>query len=349
MGHFIGPPGNQGIVSSGIFGPNTAPPGFVGQFAIVAMTGGGSPNSATTNGMAVRDTSGVWHLIDTSALGARAILGVTQNPSGDGWVCGTNAPGGIDAFAGSVPDSNLVLAGIDTGLTHPLTAVTQDAGTLFWATLDNNVVSTPDLVSFSAVPGHGPGSYTGLGIAMVGDPVDSVIVGLGSGTAGILNSADNITWASLGSVNFATESDSFVTSNTIVIDGNGNYNAVGREAGNGLGAVSSDGIAFTLTTLNAVTTVPTVLANDGEGGPLLVATRDGHVLVADSMADIPAATPVKVSSTNITCAASIPGPLFLVGDANGITYTSTDGVTWVTETTGLEGLTLTGAASTAGF
>lgn len=345
MGHFIGPPGP--IVSSGIFGP-AAIAAATPQFMVVGSNTS-NPNVGSACGASIRDASGKWTAVDVTALGARGAYGVLRDGVLlDRWYISTN-PGGANAQIGVVVDFSSAATSVDTGLSNHLSDMARGNGLFNIATLDNVVITSPDMTlgSFTSHANHGPGSYTAVGMGCMGGDGQAVTVGLGSGGTGICSSPDSITWSQLATV-FSTQSDSFVTANTIIWDGN-QYAAVGQSKL----ATSPDGLTWTITSLAAVTTQATVIGYDigNQTGPYVMGDRNGNVFVAATPVGLATASAVHLTSNPIRCAtilaATLPG-IILVGDSGGNIYSSIDGgVTWNTENPGLGALVLTALASTA--
>jgi hypothetical protein len=333
MGHFIGPPGP--IVSSGIFGPAPPTGPAAPQFMVVGANNS-NPNVANGAGASFRDANGRWWVLDLTLLGARGVLGLTHD-SGN-WYLMSNAPGGIDSVVGIAPDLALALSSAnDTGQSLHLTDVV--LGSLFViGTLDNEIVTTPDFVSFLTHPAHGPGSYTTMGVSVNGTDTSYVSVGLGSAGQGICHSANTMTWANLSTL-FVTPADSSVTSNTILFDNNQFVSASGSQI-----ATSPNGLIWTLTSLSPGTTHAQVIAYDYFNGVYFVGDSLGNVLVANTIAGLATATPINLSSHPLRCATSQGGPagMALLGDSAGNVFvTKDDGVTWTTENPGLGSLILT--------
>lgn len=137
---------------------------------MVVGTNTTNPNTANSPKASWRDTSGTWHVVDASALGTRATLGVTH-VSGV-WYMTTNQPGGIGSLIGKTADGAppAAVTSVATGTTEPLTAIDGALGFKI-ATLNGNIVTAPsNLSSFTINSAGGPGSYTVLGVASDQDP-----------------------------------------------------------------------------------------------------------------------------------------------------------------------------------
>jgi hypothetical protein len=336
MGRLLPRAPSPGLSGKGFFGPVPTVAALAApQFMVVGMNNS-NPNVASAAGASFRDVNGQWHVVDVTALGARGVLGLTHD-SGN-WYLMSNAPGGTHGLVGVAPDRALALSSAnDTGFAFHLTDVV--LGTSFViGTLDNEILTTPDFVSFAAHPANGGGSYTTMGVAVNGAGSSYVSVGLGSG-GGVCHSADAITWANTGTA-FNTPADNQVTSNTIIFDNNNQFVCA---SGSNV-ATSSNGTSWTLHSIATATTAAQVIAYDFFNGIYFVGDRNGNVIVASTIAGLATATPVNLSAHPIRCATSqgAPAGMALLGDAAGNVFVTTnDGASWTQENPKLGTLILT--------
>lgn len=170
------PPGNQGAPSGvggkGLFGATPVRPVAVARPTFMVVSANSTdPTIASAPGAAWRDGSGVWHVINTSALGARGSFGVTH--ANGVWYLTTNAPGGIHSLLGQTPDGTppAAFTVTDTGLTEPLTAIDASLGFKIGSLLGNIITAPTNLSSFTSNSAGGPFGYVVLGVASNQDHV----------------------------------------------------------------------------------------------------------------------------------------------------------------------------------
>lgn len=295
-----------------------------------------NPNLASIPYAAARTATGVWSVIDTTALGARAMLAVTH--AGTNWYATTNGPGPLNGFVGVSADGAppAAFTAVDSGQPDHLCAIDHNSQFAI-ASLFGNIITAPtDLSSFSSHSANGPGSYVPVGVATNGGATSYVCVGLGGAPTGICQSPDGATWTNQAA-NYSTENDFLVTSNTVLWTGTQFFGAEGNQVG-----VSVDGQTWTLSAMNA--TDANVVAFDAVNGLYYVGDTDGNVYVSATIAGLATAPPNPISLNNLRCAASFQGVTLVGDDGGGVFVTTNGGATWSAETTGLGPIVLTGAS-----
>lgn len=172
------PPGNKGappgVGGKGFFGASTTPtptPPPTGATFMVVSANNTDPTLANSPGAAWRDGSGVWHVVNTTALGARGSFGVTH--VNGVWIMTTNAPGALAPLIGTTADATppAAVSAVTTGLSESLTAIDGSLGFKIGSLLGNIITAPSDLSSFTVNSAGGPFGYVVLGVASNQDPL----------------------------------------------------------------------------------------------------------------------------------------------------------------------------------
>jgi hypothetical protein len=326
VGRFFGPTPNI-ISGSGFFLGSALPPS--GPTFMVVGGNTTNPNTANVPHASWRDSLGVWHVISTAAVGARALLGVTH-VSGH-WYATSNAPGGLHSLIGITADGDppSALAAVPTGLTDPLSDIAYNAKFVIGSLFGNIITAPLSLASFASNPSHGPGSYAVQGVASNTGATSYVCVGSGSTGTGLCESADGITWANQSAL-FSSPPDSQVVSNTVIWDGTQFVSVSGAVV-----ATSTNGLdPWTLHALN--TTTATCISWDAVNGFYIVGDAAGSTLTSNFISGLATVTPVATgTSGSLRCVASAGGVSIFGDDQGNVFSTLNVGTTFTLENPGL--------------
>lgn len=160
----------------------------------------------------------------------------------------------------------------------------------------------------------------------------------GQFSQGICQSGNGTTWFGQFAL-FSTNDQTFVTSNSVIWDGHQFLTVGGSTV-----ATSPDGQdPWTNNPLNSGN--GNVITFDKTNTLYYVGCTDGTVLKASTIAGLASATPKSISAHNLRCAASSMGTTLMGDDAGGMFSTVNQGVTWVSEVTGLGSAVLTSLAT----
>lgn len=169
MGHLTGygnPVTAAGVGGKGFFGaPQPRPVTPASATFMVVSANNTDPTLANAPGAAWRDTNGVWHVINTAALGARGSYGVTH--VNGVWYMTTNAPGALAPLIGKTADGSppAAMSAVVTNIPDPLTAIDGSLGFKIGSLLGNIITAPANLSSFTVNSAGGPFGYVVLGIA----------------------------------------------------------------------------------------------------------------------------------------------------------------------------------------
>jgi hypothetical protein len=313
VGRFFGPTPNI-ISGSGFFRGRAAP---ASRARFVAVGSNDLAPFATIPFITTRNDAGAWTVQNSSVFGARGLFSVAY-VTGQ-WVAGTNNPGG------SVIGTSVVATA--------------------W-TLQANPSSGTNLVVCGGDAAHG---------------------NMGGDNAAVITSPDGVTWTPTGTIFGGS-----VSLNASAAGGGRYVLAAGTGSGNGL-AFSTNGTSFTVESTLATTLAfaaiwdgsqfvvlcqvggNTVLATSPDGatwtptaaltfGAAAHIAFNGSVYVlaggvqaahAATVAALVTASPATFAANSIT-AITAGGGLFVAVDNSCAAYSSADGVTWVTEVTGVD-------------
>lgn len=317
MGRILGPSGTIDIAEQGFFG-NVTP--AVPHFIAVGSDSSAGASSVPLLSIRSAGPGGTWTPESVGgAFGANGLFSVvhalsqwlaaTDSGTSGASVIGTS-PDGIHWTPQTNPDPgrNLLALGGDTAFAN----IGGNGQTL--ATSADGVTWT-DTSSFLS------GSFVVAASAAGGG--NYVITGTGSGSANHGFSANGTTWA--------TSSFSTLGGTAVIWDGVQFVTVCTNTGGQAIIATSPTGVTWTPSAPLTFTGATVIAWN----GARYVLAGGANVATAGTLAALVTASSFNVAGTNIITAITAGGGLFVAVDNFCVAYSSSNGTSWTTESTGL--------------
>jgi hypothetical protein len=273
--------------------------------------------TAVTPFIATRNGAGVWTLQDASAFGARGLFSVAY-VTGQ-WVVGTNnpAPGSVIGTSATAtawtlqvnpaPGTNLLVCGGDAA--HANMGGDNAA-----------VITSPDGVTWTLT-----GAIFGGSVSLNASGAGGGRYVLAAGTGG----GNGLAFSTNGT-SFTVESTLATTLAGAAIWDGSQFVVLCQVGGNIVIATSPDGATWTPTAALTFSAAAHIAFN----GSVYVLIGGVQAAVAATVAGLVTASPAAFAANPIT-AVTAGGGLFVAVDGSAIAYSSADGVTWATESTGI--------------